>query len=1111
MFNPYIYKLFNNELQSLNKNKLLLHWKTIGSKQNKIASFEHFFKIYPEFNKNDYLTIYPDLKNKEDIVIMIHYHKNEDKDKLFNKIENKIIKKENKKKQYIFFNILNELYLNKYYNFNNNYSFVLFNNKYNEYIKYNKIENENIEYILLNSHIYTIQNTLLSIKNDYLIIIYNLNDQIMNATEYLNCLKKQPNIIFYEKKKSKILIIKKELLNYYHYSYDLYDKLKKINIKKKIIINDDEIEYFQYKFFIIDDTVEIIKKNLYQKNTKIYPIHFNQSINDSVIINSFKNMLFLDLKKNIIMIYIDSIIQESFIINALIHTDFQNSIILLGGNIEYIDKYPFLESLPYITTKELYNQINNDITIIDYEFILGYFIDIYIGSQNKFNILLNEIFDHILFYIDANIHLYDNQNNIILIDNSPLILENRIVKNYSNIYLIQDSCLFIISKNQNYYDYNVNDYILNKYTNSIIKEENIKLNTNFSKYFYYFKHNNEYYLNYYNYIQKIDKINDYYNLLKDNCILINNEIKYNQININSNESISNYIFIFLIYNLQEYDYLISKIKNIYQNINFKIEIFVYSHEYFFEIENNNKNINVTYLKFNTIYEIINELYMKYTFKDIFIFYNNLNLNPLNFNFIIKNFLLLGNLYDEHQYFTIFNMIIFNEKEILKKMIEIITKKSNLKMVIFDLNQIKYDKKQSYLKYLIQNDININLISNHNYNNNYFINYQIIIEDIQFNNNDIKIIYEIENKLLLFRDKEYKLELYDLNKILDNYINDNVFIHIILNKTYQELINIKSNKEYVYIDHDDKIICLSLKNKTLKNINYLQWDLYKNEIYNKEILHFILNETYNIQLKKKLKTGLKQINYEHLNINNTEVFKYINLECYFNYKRFIQFKWNDHNDYDEIMDIKIIHLNDRYDKREYIQKHLDEIGIYKYSFFNAFKVSKEDIQSISYIKPESFLNFLNLNYVLGASGCKISHYKCIEKIDDKKKYTLILEDDVILEKNTMMYVLNALQEINEFDILYLGANLNDKSDAELIKPNILKIHKAKTTTSYIINNKNKQKILNIIEKSTNEIDEAYCSEELEKYCIYPMISNQKNLKSDIVDNNFYGDYHEKFNY
>ena len=31
---------------------------------------------------------------------------------------------------------------------------------------------------------------------------------------------------------------------------------------------------------------------------------------------------------------------------------------------------------------------------------------------------------------------------------------------------------------------------------------------------------------------------------------------------------------------------------------------------------------------------------------------------------------------------------------------------------------------------------------------------------------------------------------------------------------------------------------------------------------------------------------------------------------------------------------------------------------------------------------------------------------------------------------MMYVLNALQEVKEFDILYLGANLNDKSDAEL---------------------------------------------------------------------------------
>ena len=52
MFNANIYRLFNPEFKSLNKNQLFIHWKTIGKNHKKISSFEDFFKVYPEFDKN---------------------------------------------------------------------------------------------------------------------------------------------------------------------------------------------------------------------------------------------------------------------------------------------------------------------------------------------------------------------------------------------------------------------------------------------------------------------------------------------------------------------------------------------------------------------------------------------------------------------------------------------------------------------------------------------------------------------------------------------------------------------------------------------------------------------------------------------------------------------------------------------------------------------------------------------------------------------------------------------------------------------------------------------------------------------------------------------------
>ena len=54
MFNLTIYKLFNDDLKKLNNNQLLSHWKVVGHKENRICSFESFFKKYTDFNIETY-------------------------------------------------------------------------------------------------------------------------------------------------------------------------------------------------------------------------------------------------------------------------------------------------------------------------------------------------------------------------------------------------------------------------------------------------------------------------------------------------------------------------------------------------------------------------------------------------------------------------------------------------------------------------------------------------------------------------------------------------------------------------------------------------------------------------------------------------------------------------------------------------------------------------------------------------------------------------------------------------------------------------------------------------------------------------------------------------
>ena len=74
MFNHYLYKLFNPDLNNLNKNQLLKHWNNYGYKENRINSLESFFKIYPYYNHNEYKLYNKDIIINDTIELMIHWH-----------------------------------------------------------------------------------------------------------------------------------------------------------------------------------------------------------------------------------------------------------------------------------------------------------------------------------------------------------------------------------------------------------------------------------------------------------------------------------------------------------------------------------------------------------------------------------------------------------------------------------------------------------------------------------------------------------------------------------------------------------------------------------------------------------------------------------------------------------------------------------------------------------------------------------------------------------------------------------------------------------------------------------------------------------------------------
>ena len=131
--------------------------------------------------------------------------------------------------------------------------------------------------------------------------------------------------------------------------------------------------------------------------------------------------------------------------------------------------------------------------------------------------------------------------------------------------------------------------------------------------------------------------------------------------------------------------------------------------------------------------------------------------------------------------------------------------------------------------------------------------------------------------------------------------------------------------------------------------------------------------------------------------------------------------------DDIKNAFYINLEHRTDRKEHVEKELNNIGI-KPTRFNAIKMAN------------------------GAIGCSLSHLKILE--DAKKNqldHILIVEDDItFLNPSLFKTQINKFFELhnNKWDVIQFAGN--NMPPFEIIDDTCVKVSRCQTTTGYLVN-------------------------------------------------------------
>jgi len=113
---------------------------------------------------------------------------------------------------------------------------------------------------------------------------------------------------------------------------------------------------------------------------------------------------------------------------------------------------------------------------------------------------------------------------------------------------------------------------------------------------------------------------------------------------------------------------------------------------------------------------------------------------------------------------------------------------------------------------------------------------------------------------------------------------------------------------------------------------------------------------------------------------------------------------------------VISLKDSYNRRKHIEKHLKELGL-NFEWFDAINGSKLAPAEIKDLVDEAKLKKDPFFLSPGAIGCQLSHYYLYKEIIKRNlQYALILEDDIIMEKNFVPCIDKLAASLNTNEII-----------------------------------------------------------------------------------------------
>jgi len=409
------------------------------------------------------------------------------------------------------------------------------------------------------------------------------------------------------------------------------------------------------------------------------------------------------------------------------------------------------------------------------------------------------------------------------------------------------------------------------------------------------------------------------------------------------------------------------------------------------------------------------------------------------------------------------------------------------------------------------------------------------------NNEKETYNDIAVKLY----QNYKFVLALENGVEIGYVTEKILNPILAGSIpiYQgpsDIFNIFNKKRMIYIpdfkkekdliehirkiDNDDNLYRQIIEENIFVDDSYLNWDNFENYL--------------SIQLQKSL--GLIGRNILITNIDNNKNNKTNNDYCYVknydtNYdmsiygdvnhiKTFIdkndKIYFNMQNILDNIK-FYVINLENRKDRLNRCQEIFKKYHL-EVERFNAIRPSIEDVKQCKFIDKTKLWK-QDDNYLIGVTGCKMSHYQLLTKIKNEnlkdKKYVCILEDDVEFLDNFLDILEKSISQIEkdniEIDILFLTINVKDKNNLLKVNENILKIINdikyGITTTGILYPIDRLSYIINQIENSGKEIDNTLIDKLQNRYCVYPMIAYQRESYSDILQTNVKYNFINRYKY